>query len=439
MIKVADYEEAVKYCLELPKFTKKNEIEITRNFLSFLNVENIKATVIHVAGTNGKGSVCAFLQAIAMDMGKRVASFTSPHLCDIRERIRINDKLILEEEFYLSFQYVMKKMAEFRRSNLSCRNYHPSFFELMFFIAMTYFEKESPEIIILETGLGGRLDATNVVSRKDISIITKIGYDHMQFLGDSLSQIASEKAGIISKCVPVVFWDKNKEITNVIKNAAAKIESPCIKLSNDLVILKTNHDKVIDFSYDTRYYGYVDFTIKSKAIYQVENALLAIATAEELWHKEMTQLQLQNGVYNMHHEGRMEEVLPDIYLDGAHNQDGIAAFLETVKENGKNIKNHNKKHVLLFSVVRDKQYNEMVKMILESHLFNQIVIAPIDTDRGLTEDELKNIFSECSYVIQYPTIEKAWKCLLKNKDEYHSLYVAGSLYLVGKIKKLLAE
>lgn len=439
MKQVENYRDAVEYCLETPKFTKKNKPELTKKFLQFLKTENKKTTIIHVAGTNGKGSVCAYLQAVGMTLGKNTATFTSPHLCDIRERIQINGEMISEQDFLTCFQTVMGQLLYFQRDRESQKHYHPTFFELLFFIAMVYFSKKTPEIIILETGMGGRLDATNVVSGKKISVITEIGYDHMEYLGDTLPQIAGEKAGIIAKGVPVVYWDKKKEISDVIERKAEQMMSPCIKVSEDFITFLGINNKEIAFSYKSRYYGSVVFRLPSQATYQMENATIAAAAAEELWHGEMTLKQLQTGIGNMVHRGRMEEILPGVYLDGAHNVDGIDAFIKTVQFQKENETDGEKKRLLLFSVVRDKQYKEMIKKLLDSQLFNRIAIAPLRSERGLSGEELSNTFGECNYVIQFPSVKEAWESLISRKCDNEDFYVAGSLYLVGQIKGLLAN
>lgn len=433
------YEEAVEYCFSVPKFTKKNDMNVTKGFLEFLDAESKKATVIHVAGTNGKGSVCAFLESIALKLGKNVASFTSPHLCDIRERIRFNGRMISKEDFTSSFCKVLAEVERFRKLSVKNCEYHPTFFELLFFIGMVYFKSCTPDVYILETGLGGRKDATNSLSRKDISIITKIGFDHMEYLGNDLASIAYEKAGIIAKNTAVVFLGQQDEVNSVISTKAKEIGSPVYQLSKDDVVLERNSDKDIAFSYHSRYYGDVSFCVETKAVYQIENALLAISAAEILWNSELTAPILQKGVNAMYHPGRMEEVLPKIFVDGAHNEDGIKAFLDTVRRDGLSVENRNGNRALLFSVVQDKQYQKMVSLLLESELFQEIGIAPIGNERSLSEQELFAIFSNRKKVQQYASVREAFTNMIQNKEQGDYLYVTGSLYLVGQIKDIIRK
>lgn len=433
MKNVCSYEEAVEYCLETPKFTKKNTMEITSAFYRYLFSNKVASCMIHVAGTNGKGSTCAFLQSICIEMGKCVGTFTSPHLCDIRERIRLNGEMISKQDFFGCFRRMADALVLFREEKEEYAEYHPSFFELLFFVAMIYFENNKLDVVVLETGLGGRLDATNSVPQKDLCIITEVGFDHMEYLGDSIEQIAYEKAGIISKGTPVVFLDRNEQVRQVIERRAEEMSSECILVSKESATLKNNTDKDIDFSYNSRYYGYVRFFVPSKALYQMENALLAIKAAEYLWHDVLDIKVLQAGIRNMRHEGRMEEVLPRVYFDGAHNEDGIDAFLDTVQNDG-----HVSRH-LLFSVVRDKQYEKMAKSIVESRLFSTISIASIGNDRGLSETELSQIFAGCACVRQYASVEEALLKMLTDRNEQDIIYVAGSLYLVGQLKDFLKD
>lgn len=196
---VNTYESAVSYCLAVPRFTKKNNPESTKEFFEFLGRPAEDRKIIHIAGTNGKGSVSAFLQSICIEAGKKVGMFTSPHLCDIRERIRINGEMVTQEAFLEAFIQVRNGLVRYWDAFPDKREYHPTYFELLFFIGMVCFAKENTEFLLLETGLGGRLDATNIIENPALCVITKVGYDHMEYLGDTLEKIAAEKAGIINR------------------------------------------------------------------------------------------------------------------------------------------------------------------------------------------------------------------------------------------------
>lgn len=448
---VTKYEDAVSYCLEIPRFTKKNSTESTKSFYDYLGKPGNTSKIVHVAGTNGKGSVCAFLQSICMQMNVKVGMFTSPHLCDIRERIRIGGEWIEKEAFLGAFLQLAEKLQHFCVENETQKEYHPSFFEWLFFIGMLCFEKERPEVILLETGLGGRLDATNCIEAPVLTVITKIGFDHMEYLGKTIEEIAGEKAGIIKPGVPVVYLKDKKDADTVIEKKAKTMSSPGVFVSKDEVDSIFFHDKRIDFSYKSRYYGYVRFSLGTSAFYQVENAILAVNAAEELFlnsgagkselderkkislHNDDFGVEvLQKGIAAMQWEGRMEEVLPGVYLDGAHNEDGINAFLDSVSHDGC----HGDRS-LLFSAVSDKQYAKMAKMITDSGLFSQIYTAPIDSARAVGTEELEQIFEGTASVEHADSPQEALLEMLENRRVDDYLYVAGSLYLIGQLKEWL--
>ena len=429
---VKDYEAAVSYCLEIPRFTKKNSTESTRAFYEYLGKPGSNSKIVHVAGTNGKGSVCAFLQSICMQMNVKVGMFTSPHLCDIRERVRIDGEWMEEEAFLAIFKQLAESLLEFQAENSEQKEYHPSFFEWLFFIGMLYFERELPEVILLETGLGGRLDATNCIEAPTICVITKIGLDHMEYLGDTIEEIAGEKAGIIKPGIPVVYLKDKKEADAVIAITAGNLSSPYVFVSKEDVESIFFQDKHIDFSYKSRYYGYVRFSVASTAFYQVENALLAVNAAEELFKDSLSVEILQKGIAAMRWEGRMEEVLPGVFLDGAHNEDGINAFLASVSRDG-----CKGKRKVLFSAVSDKQYAKMAGMIMDSELFDMIYTAPIDSARGVDTKELELVFARGQNVRHAESPQKALLEMLDDRGVDDYLYVAGSLYLIGQLKEWL--
>ena len=235
---------------------------------------------LHVAGTNGKGSVCAYMRSVLEAAGKRVAVFTSPHLVDVRERFVIDGEMIGQETFLEAFLQVYDSLD---RAALAAGNgYHPTFFEYLFFMAMLVFSKEKPDYCILETGLGGRLDATNAVARKEIAVITHISLDHVEYLGHTLKAIAGEKAGIMQENVPVIYADSCPEVGDVIRERARFLSADLYPVSNIDYRFSKNNNKNIDFSYISRYYGSVSLSIPTIARYQMENCSLALRALEVL-------------------------------------------------------------------------------------------------------------------------------------------------------------
>ncbi len=424
---MASYKEAEKYILEIPKFAGKNTIEDTGRLLTLL-AGSMESRIIHVAGTNGKGSVCAYLRGILMESGYTVGLFTSPHLETMRERICLGEEKISKEKFTEIFEKVKDKAVHAKKMGLS----HPSFFEFLFLMAMIYFKEKNPDYIILETGLGGRLDATNCI-KPDICVITEIGYDHMQYLGNTIREIAAEKAGIIKPGVPVVFVDKRTESTEVLTEYAKKMVSPVVKIGKDNILNVNINNKNIDFSLRTGYYNYVSLFLKTRALYQVENASLAVAAAERLEDEQITPEAIRKGLWEAKWPGRMEEALPGIVLDGAHNEDGIDAFLNTVKEDA-----CKGERLLLFGVVMDKQYQMMISQIARSGFFARMAVTALETDRSVSLNQLKAVWSQykipCSF---FENAEEAYNYLKENKGREDIIYVVGSLYLIGQIKSFM--
>ena len=420
------FEEARKYIDEIPKFVKKNTIEATKAFYRKLSCPCEDTRVIHVGGTNGKGSVCAYLQSVLTEAGYRTGLFTSPHLVDIRERIRVDEEQIPEADF----------VEVFRRVRDACpkeSGYHPSYFEYLYFMAMLYFEKKKPDFIILETGLGGRLDATNSFETPCISIIAEIGLDHTEYLGETLEQIAEEKAGIVKKGIPLVYFAKNKIVADVMEKSAKKADSKAFSVKPAEICLKNSGEKGIDFSYHSGYYKYSVFRLSTRALYQQENAALcirALAVLEESGIVKVPEEDLRRGLEKTHWEGRMEEILPGVYVDGAHNPDGIEAFLQSVRADGAK-----DGRMLLYSSLEEKACGEMIRRIADAGLFEEIVVTKIDSPRAAMPSKLARLFGETGTVVTEDTKEAFDYCLRRRRAE-EKVYITGSLYLTGQIKAL---
>jgi len=444
---ITTFEEAEGYLNETPRFTTKNTLEDTRAFLHRLGDPDRKMKIIHVAGTNGKGSVCAYMRSILEAAGYRVALFTSPHLVDIRERFVVEGEMVSREDFLRAFLHIYNLLdwesleasepdeGGWARSGNA--GYHPTYFEYLFFIAMVLFPEREPDFCILETGLGGRLDATNSVSKKELAVITRISLDHVEYLGNTTEEIAGEKAGIMQAGAEAVFWDSEPSVTAVFEEKAASLGISAHSVSNkDYRFLKFKK-KSIDFSVSTEYYGYISLTLQTIAAYQMENAALAVHAIETLDRgRTVTEAQIRQGVEACFWAGRMEEVLPEIYVDGAHNEDGIRAFLESVSLDGVQ-----GSRSLLFSVVRDKDCEKMVEELVKSGLFFRIAITHMQTGRALELDRLKAVFDkypDCCYSV-YDNVTAALPKLLHSRRPDERIYIAGSLYLAGEIKELLKD
>ena len=432
---IRTYDEAVAYLLDIPKFTKKNTMEDTKTFLKELNLPLEHKKIIHVAGTNGKGSVCFYLNNLLNSAGKNTGLFTSPHLVDIRERFRVNGEMVSKENFFEAFMIVYEKVMS--KFDDTLEGYHPTFFEFLFFMAMLLFKGEEIEYIILETGLGGKLDATNSLDKKALTILTRMGLDHTEYLGNTIEEVALQKAGILRNGTKALYFGADEDLNEVLETAIADVGAIGQCVDKNLWKDEKFRDKSIDFSYNSRYYDYIAITVPGIAVYQIENVSMALCALETLLKKEeMPSVKtIQSVLKTTVWEGRMEEVLPDVFLDGAHNENGIDAFLQSVK----NAKAGKK--TLLFAVVSDKDYQAMIRHIVDADVFDDIVVTGLENSRALKVQEILQKFYECGRkeIVVIDDVEQAFEFLCQKKDAEEQLYVAGSLYLVGKIKEIIGR
>lgn len=445
---ITTYEQAVSYLLDVPKFTTKNTIEDTRKHLERLGNPDRKLHIIHVAGTNGKGSVCAYMRYILEAAGYTTAVFTSPHLVDMRERFVIKGEMVSKEAFLQAFLQVYDSLD--REALARGEGYHPTFFEYLFFMAMILFAQAGTDYCILETGLGGRLDSTNAVNKKELSVITRISLDHVAYLGDTVEKIALEKAGIMQQGVPVVYADTEETVSSVFQRHADELGISAHPVSKNDYVFLNFQNKSIDFSLHSRYYGYVRLNIRTQARYQMENASLAVRAIEVLdGGRTISEQDIVRGVKQCFWQGRMEEILPDVYVDGAHNEDGVRAFLETVAGDACRGKRY-----LLFGVVEDKDYPHMLEELLDSGFFAKMAIAHLQTGRSASPESLKEVLgnkniasnnivcmdhketSVCAYSL-HDNADTALRELLDEQKPGDCIYIVGSLYLVGEIKESL--
>ena len=440
--------ECEDFLNQVPSFTDKHTIEDTRAYLDFLGNPDENMKIIHVAGTNGKGSVCSYISSILMKTGYSVGMFTSPHLVKITERFQVDGKPISDGVFVEVFIEMLRRTVEYNSDKGNTDSfYFPTYFEYLFFMAMLLYDVYPVDYLVLETGLGGRLDATNAVKKPLVSVITEIGYDHMQYLGETIEEIAFEKAGIIKSGVPVVFFDKRDESTAVIKKRALELDSRAVVVeSRNIQDIRRIEDeagnKYVAFSLNSLYDKYVDIRLSTEALYQTENAALAVETAGILrgLGTEISELDIREGLLSAKWEGRMEEVRPGIYVDGAHNIDGITAFLESIKD-----MNCSGRKLMLFGIVSDKQYKEIVRSILAAREFEQIYVAVLETSRSLSVSDLKGAFEDAKDelgiigvpVKYYSNVRDAITDIITNRKSGDMVFVAGSLYLAGQIKGML--
>ena len=418
-----NYQETLNWLFaQLPMYQREGQAAYKANLDNTLQLDeyfrhphkNFKT--IHVAGTNGKGSVSHMLASILQQAGYKTGLYTSPHLKDFRERIKINGEMVSE-------QYVIDFVRH--HADLFSR-VKPSFFEMTVAMAFKYFADSQVDIAVIEVGLGGRLDSTNIITPL-ASVITNISFDHMALLGNTLEKIASEKAGIIKEGIPVVAIDEENGAFSVIERTAKEKNAPVYGLkSQELTILK-KCENTIDFSINSRYYKISNLKVKSYASYQVQNAALAVLAVKVLL-PEVSQDVIREGIVKMYWPGRMEEIAENVYVDGAHNPGAVHQIYNSLTDS-------DKEWLLLFAVCSDKDYSEMIR-VLGRLPWKRIYITKIDSARGADTAAVKQCFKEeaagCP-IYEYDNARTAFETALKDR-EYENLLCLGSLYLAGEIK-----
>lgn len=427
-----NYTEAVDYIETIPKFTVKHPPEHTRELLSLLGNPQEGIKIIHVAGTNGKGSVCAYLNAILLAGGKKTGLFTSPHLVRINERFQINGEDVSDEQFLDAFLKVEKAAKEYEAEGEG----HPSYFETLFLMGMLIFKEAGVEYLVMETGLGGRLDATNVVEKPLACIITSISRDHTEYLGDTLEAIAGEKAGIIKAGVPVIYDASQPGPASVIAAKAKEMGSPAWPMEPSFYEMKTQSREGITFTFAYPGGEKAELAIPYVAKYQMMNASLAFYMMHILQDvHDIPKNVLAEGLSKIKWPCRMEMAAPGVIIDGAHNEDGIAQFVSTAgyfaKEN---------EITILFTAVADKHYHEMIGEICEGIHPSHVVATQIDGSRVVPAEVLAEDFRKagCTDVCAEPEIGAAYEKALGKKGS-GMLFCVGSLYLAGELKAYLAK
>lgn len=410
----------------------KHPPEHTRELLSRLGNPQEGIKIIHVAGTNGKGSVCAYLNAMLLAGGKKTGLFTSPHLVRINERFQINGEDVSDEQFLNAFLKVEKAAKEYEAEGEG----HPSYFETLFLMGMLIFKEAGVEYLVMETGLGGRLDATNVVEKPLACIITSISRDHTEYLGDTLEAIAGEKAGIIKAGVPVIYDASQPGPASVIAAKAKEMGSPAWPMEPSFYEMKTQSREGITFTFAYPGGEKAELAIPYVAKYQMMNASLAFYTMHILQDvHDIPKNVLAEGLSKIKWPCRMEMAAPGVIIDGAHNEDGIAQFVSTAgyfsKEN---------EITILFTAVADKHYHEMIGEICEGIHPSHVVATQIDGSRVVPAEVLAEDFRKagCTDVCAEPEIGAAYEKALGKKGS-GMLFCVGSLYLAGELKAYLAK
>lgn len=425
-----NYEETVAYLLGIPKFSKKNQPEHTRELMRRLGNPQESFQVIHVAGSNGKGSVCAFLESVLIKSNVTVGMFTSPHLVDIRERFRINGALCRQDEFCEAERIVHRTVEEMMGDGFP----HPSFFEYLYAMGMVLFARAGVTCAVTETGLGGRLDATNVVAHPALTVITSISLEHTEILGNTIEEIAAEKAGIIKYGVPVIYDANEPKAAKVIETVAGQQHARAIGIRRKDIKISLNEGKTVAFSIGRRY---AVSSVKTGflAEYQAENGALALVAANELRGiLPITEEGIRDGFLLARWPGRMEEAAEGVYLDGGHNVSGIRELIRTVQ------RMTDMPSLLLFSMVREKDYGEAARLLTESGCFEKVILTEISGNpRALSIEELSSCFAGKLPVVTRKEPADVLHYAMAQRKPGQKLFCTGSLYLVGQLMQAFRE
>ena len=401
------YAEAIQFLYGLQMFGANFGLETPRRLAALVGNPQEKLRFIHVAGTNGKGSTCAILESIYRAAGLRVGLFTSPHLVSFRERIQINHQLIPESE-------IVRLVGEIRAVN---QEHEATLFEFATVMALKFFAEQKCDLVIWETGLGGRLDATNIVTPL-ASVITNIAFDHEQWLGDTLAKIAAEKAGIIKPGVPVVTAATQQEVVEVIQKTAHAKNAP-------LTLVTAGEIK-------SRLTGTLAPPMLGE--HQKLNAALALATVEVL-QKEIpvSDEHIRTGLASVNWPGRLQLIeKPNgqkILLDGAHNLAGAEALRAALEKDFPQTR-----PLLIFGALGDKNWSGICRLL--APLAAKIITVPVASERTADATELANAFRSANPVATVAAAADLSAALNNSKDEPF-IAITGSLYLIGEALELL--
>ncbi len=417
-----NYNDAINFIHSVSNYFCKPGLDRIEKLCKYLGNPEDRLKFIHVAGTNGKGSFCAMLSAVLQNAGYKVGTYTSPFILEFNERILVNGKMISNDD--------LCRLCEKVKPYCDSTDDSPTEFEVITALAFEHFKNEKCDIVILECGMGGRFDATNIIKTPVLSVITGIDFDHQNFLGDTIEQIAYEKAGIIKKNTPCI-WCGDKAhtvISNTAKSVGAELYTPN---------KKGLHIKSCDLS-GTRFdYGaYKDIQINLLGTYQPYNAINVLTACDVLKTMDfkIDSDSISKGLKTVKWQARFEKLddNPLIIFDGAHNPQGITASIEGVKKYF-----GDKKVNILSGVMADKDYTFMVKKI--SEIANNIYCVTPNNPRALSSDKYCDTFKALHLnSLCFDSIEAGLcKAISDSKKDSVPLIILGSLYLYSDIYKIL--
>ncbi|PID82970.1 MAG: 2-amino-4-hydroxy-6-hydroxymethyldihydropteridine diphosphokinase [Clostridiales bacterium] len=406
------------------KFGIKLGLENTKLLLNEFDNPHKKIKCLHVAGTNGKGSVCTYLSSVLKTSGYKVGLFTSPFIETFRERFQINGENITS----LDLLNLLKKIKSVVL-DLETKNIHPTYFEILTVMCFDYFYMQNVDFAVIEVGLGGLYDSTNVITNPIASFITAIDFDHTDFLGDTLEKIAEQKAGIIKENCPVYCYLNTDEVVSVLKNTAVNKNSEFNLLSDEVINIKSL--KLDDMRFD--YGNFKDIELSMWGKHQVYNASLAIMGLLSLRDKgviNFTDEALYKGLNSAKIIARLERLSkkPTFIIDGAHNMQGVRALVDAIKEISYN------KLILGVGILKDKDYKGIIELICP--LADEIIATELDMPRALNSKELAREITKLNKnVVAISDLHKAVDKTFDLATEDDVIIWGGSLYLTGEVRK----
>lgn len=421
----SSYSDPLDWLHQSKWFGMKMDLDNIKILMKRLDSPHLKLKVIHVAGTNGKGSTCSMIYSVLRSAGFSVGLYTSPHLISERERIQVNGEWIPEEDFSEEIKYLQRIVSD--KSHQGALK--PTYFELMTAAAIHYFWREKMDYVVMETGMGGRLDSTNVV-HSQIQIITNIDLDHTQYLGKTVQEIASEKAGII-KPDSIVLTGAAGPALEVIRQTCRQLAVPCLEYPRDIRVQLLERN--LSGQKLTIQTAKNEYTLNLHLLgeYQLANAGLAVGAIETLQsggHGISSSI-IQHGIEKAEWPGRFQIISkrPLIVLDAAHNPAGIQALVETWKSYFNLARAH-----VVFSALSDKDYRGMIRIL--APIAERVSLVQIESKRAADLQDLKKEW--LNYIgeekLELTTLKDLMKEFNKESKTPQNILISGSIYLLGQ-------
>lgn len=421
-----------EYLNNFYKGTKNPSLDAMQYFMNEYNDFQKDMRFIHIAGTNGKGSCTEMISNILVNQGYKVGKFMSPHLVEYNERISINGKFISDEEMSDLIEELEPKIKKYNDT----RNINITLFELETTMALLYFYRNNVDFVVLETGLGGLYDCTNIISKPLVSVITSIGYDHMHILGNTLPEIAYQKAGIIKEDSNTVFFAQTQDVNEVF------IET-CKRNNNEIHLVKESDVNNYWYDENFQYFDYKDLKnikINLKGNKQIQNASICIESIKILNNigYEISEENIRKGLSTVIHKGRMEVLNKDplIIYDGAHNEPAIENLQNTVEMYYKYMKK-----VYIVSILKRKDYEKMLKLLLKDKNATFIFTSGNNAERYTSGDELYKVAMKykCNeQEVFVKSLEDAIKFVMNEKNNTVN-FVVGSFYVYGTVINFMKQ